>query len=327
MIKGRVSVIIPARNERYLQATIDGLLANADGDVEIIPILDGVMSTGEFQPLNADPRVSPIFKREPEGMRPAINDGGQKATGEFLMKCDGHILIGEHWDTILKADCDEDWLVVPTRHSLDAASWTPRLRYFNYSILTYPYLSSMYGSGFHAVTFPWNQNPAINAQRAHLPIDDILSAQGSLWFQHRDYFLRFPPLDHERFYFYQESQEVMGRILASGGRCVVNKQTFYCHLHKGKETQGADGRPGRGFFLDIRKKRSSEALMTEVLKTNVWPYAVPVTRTFESLIEQHWWLIAQMTDPRYAWPADWRDFETYKQRFENRRPDEIPAHT
>ncbi len=37
----RVSVIIPGRCEQYFQATIDSVLANARGDVEVIPIVDG----------------------------------------------------------------------------------------------------------------------------------------------------------------------------------------------------------------------------------------------------------------------------------------------
>jgi hypothetical protein len=41
MIKGRVSVVIPACNERFLQATVDDLLANARGDVEIYAVIDG----------------------------------------------------------------------------------------------------------------------------------------------------------------------------------------------------------------------------------------------------------------------------------------------
>ena len=42
MADDKVSVIIPARNERFLAATVRGLLDNAVGDVEIIVMLDGL---------------------------------------------------------------------------------------------------------------------------------------------------------------------------------------------------------------------------------------------------------------------------------------------
>lgn len=326
MIPGRVSVIIPARNERHLQPTIDDLLAKAAGDVELIPVLDGVLADGHFQPLREDPRVKPLRKPIAEGMRPAINDAAQLATGQYLLKCDGHVIVGEGYDAILKADCDADWLVVPTRHSIEPTTWTIKRRDYNYSILTYPFLPSMYGAGFHAVTLDQSLNKIVNASRADRPIDDILCAQGSLWFQHRAYFLRFPPLDHASLYFYQENQEVTLRVLATGGRAVINKRTAYGHWHKGKESQGADGRPGRGFYLDLRKKRTAEAVMAEWCLKG-WPAAWPhATRSFESLIEPHWWLIAQVTDGRYAWPADWRDWEKYRARFEGRPSAELPAH-
>jgi hypothetical protein len=32
----------------------------------------------------------------------------------------------------------------------------------------------------------------------------------------------------------------------TGGRCRVDKTTWYAHLHKGKDNVGADGRPGAG---------------------------------------------------------------------------------
>lgn len=327
LVRGRVSVVIPARNEAHLVKTIEGLLARAAGDVEIIPVLDGRLSDGSFQTLPTDSRIKPIYRDVPLGMRPAINDGAAAATGEFLLKADGHVILGEGYDEILKRDCDYDWVVVPTRHSIEAETWTVKPRHFNYSVLTYPFLPSMYGAGFHAVTFGWRENKDINAQRADRMIDDIIGAQGSIWFQHTAYFRSFAPLDHDGLYFYQENQEVTLRVLATGGRSVINKHTFGAHYHKGGENRGADGRPGRGFYLDVRKKRQSEASIVDWCLTG-WPASWGRTvRTFESIVEQHWWLLSQMKDPRYAWPSDWRDWDAHRARFDARTPDEIPAHT
>ena len=331
MVKGRVSVCIPSRNERHLQRTIDSLLTHAHGDIEVIAVLDG--DAWPNPPLRNDPRLIVVRHNEPRGMRPTINEAAQIASGEYYMKCDAHCIFAEGYDEALKADCGDDWLVVPTRHSLDDEIWESegeetawRPRHYNYSILTYFALPSMYGMGFHAVTLGQAQNKAVNAERAHLLVDDILGAQGSCWFQRLDYFLRFPPLDHERLYFYAESQEVMLRILAAGGRCVVNKKTAYAHWHKGATSRGTDGRVGRGFFLNVYRKRSAEAIMAEWCIKG-WPPEWPnATRSFESIIEQHWWLISQVTDPKYAWPDTWRDWEIHRRAFESRTPDQIPAH-
>ncbi len=317
-MSGKVSIIIPARNERYLTPTVQGLLANAHGDVEILVMLDG--GVPEVTPLPTDKRVR-VFRRRVDatheaGMRFCINEGAAAATGKYLLKCDAHCIFQPGYDEALKADCEENWLVVPTRHSIDATNWTMRPRGWNYHILTFPYLPSMYGEGLHAVTFGWELNKVINRERQGVLIDDLMSFQGSCWFQHKALFDRLGPLDHTNYYFYQEAQEVGLRVWMTGGRCVINKKTWYAHLHKGKEE-------GRGFYLSLARKRDSERYATDYWLNDRWPGA---TRTFYSLVEQFWPLLQRMQDPRYAWPADWTEFEKHREAFYNRTPDQIPAH-
>ena len=70
MHAGRVSVIIPSRNERYLQHTIDSLLTNSAGDVEVIVVLDG--GPWPDPPLKDDKRLVVIRHNESTGMRPSM---------------------------------------------------------------------------------------------------------------------------------------------------------------------------------------------------------------------------------------------------------------
>lgn len=317
----KVSIIIPSRNEKFLQATIDDLLAKAAGEVEILAVLDGWWPD---PPLRDDARMVVLHRGEAQGMRPAINDAAQIATGRYLMKCDAHCMFAEGYDEALKSSCDEDWLMVPTRHAVDAETWTMKPRHWNHHYLTYPYLPSQYGAGLHAVTPAWDVNKIINAQRAQFPLDDLMSFQGSCWFQHTANFLRLGPLDHENYYFYQEAQEIGLRQWMTGGKCVLNTRTWYAHYHKGNNAKHtSDGRVGRGFYLDLRKKRRSEAYSADFWVNDRHPGA---TRTFVSLVEQFWWLIEQMTDPRYAWPSDWRDFAGHRDRFEARPSEALPEH-
>ena len=329
MERGRVSIIIPSRNERHLQRTIDSLLTNAAGDVEVIAILDG--GPWPDPPLRADKRLIVVRHNDPMGMRPSINEGAQIASGEFLLKCDAHCIFAPGYDAVLKEDCDPQTLVVPIRHSLDPIVWERdgeqaalnKRKSWQYTSLTFPYAVTEYGAGIHAVTLPWDKNKRLNDERQHLLVDDLLSFQGSCWFQCRDTFLKDGPLDHGAFYFYGEAQESgLLRYWLRGRRCVVSKKTFYGHLHKGREHRGADGRQGRGFYLSLQRKRECEALITDICVNNKWPGQ---TRTFESVIEQFWWIISRM-EGRFAWPSDWRDWEKHRQVFEGRAADQIPAH-
>jgi glycosyltransferase involved in cell wall biosynthesis len=298
-----LSVIIPARNERYLQATIDDLLAKAAGEIEIIPVIDGPSVHG----LPAKhPQVRPIVHDQPAGMRPSINEAAAAARGKYLMKCDAHCIFAEGFDRELAGACEEDWLAVPTRHSIDAELWAPKLRHFNYHYLTFPWAPTQYGYGLHAKTWEWEDNKRMNAERAHLEVDDLMSFQGSCWFMHRSAFDRLlAPLDHKNYYFYQEAQEVGLKFWLSGGRVVINKRTWYAHLHKGSST-------GRGFYLSLHKKRASEAYATDYWMAGRWEKQA---RPFAWLIEHFW--------PVPGWPEDWQD-PRHKRAFYERT--EIPPH-
>lgn len=320
-MKGRVSVIIPSCNERHLQVTIDSVLAGARGDVEVFACLDAWRPD---PPLKDDPRVKVLHWPARTHMRPMENAAAEAATGEFLFKLDSHCILAPGWDASLKAHCEPGDLVVPTRHSIDEASWTLRPRDFNYSYLTWPFALSMYGYGLHAKTFGADVNRAINSERADVPVDDLMSFQGSAWFQRKADFDRLGPLDHDNYYFYQEAQETGLRVWMSGGRCRIDKTTWYAHLHKGKDNVGADGRQGRGFFLDVRRKRASEAFAADFWLNDRWPGA---TRTFVQFVERFQWLLDRVPDPREQWPADWRDFEKHRGAFLARPADQIPAHT
>ena len=325
MHPGRVSVIIPGCNERFMAATMADLLAQARGDVEILAIVDGIggePGPAQDPPLPTDPRVRVILNPTQRNMRPSTNDAVKIATGEFIMKCDAHCRFGEGWDVLLAKDCADDWVSVPTRHSLDGATWEVRPRDFNYHYLTFPYSRSMYGYGIHGKTFDWRTNKRINAERAHTPIDDLMSFQGSCWFTTKANFLRLGPLDHAHYYFYSEAIEVGMRQWISGGRVVINKRTWYAHLHKGNnDLHTVNGRSGRGFFLSLQKKRESEAYATDYWMENRMPHA---RRTFAQFMDRFAHLLPYIPEAEH-WPVDWQDAR-HRVDFLNRPESALPAH-
>jgi len=111
-----VSVIIPARNEQFLEKTINDLLAKAEGEIEIIVVLDGYWPNPG---LKDDPRVTLLHRGQSRGMRDAINSAVAIAKGEYIMKTDAHCMFGEGFDVKLVADHKPNWLVVPRRYRLD----------------------------------------------------------------------------------------------------------------------------------------------------------------------------------------------------------------
>lgn len=289
MIQGKVSIIIPSRNEAFLVPTVNDLLKNAHGDIEIIPVLDGYWPNPS---LPSDPRVKILHKGSPEGMRPAINHAARMATGEWLMKIDAHCLVGPGYDEILKADCDHDWLVIPRRWALDPIEWciqpNPKGP-IDMHYLSYPFERDNDTScGLHGT--PWRER---GKTIEHIPISDEMSSQGSCWFMHKTNWDRLGEMDIVHYgNFIQEMQELGLKMWLGGGAMKVNKKTYYAHLHKGPKTED---RPfgGRGYSLSGSNHQTGASYATWYWMTDQWKDRVHDLR----------WLIERFA-PVPGWPKD-----------------------
>jgi len=225
-IMSMVSVIIPARNEPYLQETIQDLLAKAKGEIEIKAVLDGYWPKAEE--IVEDPRVSYLHFPTPKGMRNAINSGAAVVKGEFLLKTDAHCLFSEGWDEVLKANCNYDWAVVPRRYALDVEKWQIEERNDNKYPIDYMYLSP----DLHGVV--WHEKNHDTSLKDKI-IDETMSNQGSVWFMKKTYFNWLDLMDESLYgMFWNEFQEIGLKAWLSGGRVMVNKGAFYAHWHKTK---------------------------------------------------------------------------------------------
>ena len=118
----KLSVIVPSRNELFLPQTVKDLLTKALGEIEVIVVLDGYWPDPQLP--DKDNLILP-HRGQARGMRNAINSAPSIASGKYLMKCDGHCMFAEGFDEVLKADCDDDWVVIPRRKRLDAENWCP----------------------------------------------------------------------------------------------------------------------------------------------------------------------------------------------------------
>jgi GT2 family glycosyltransferase len=230
-------------------------------------------------------------------MRPAINMGMSIARGNYVMKADDHCMFGPGYDEILSADCDDNWLAVPSRYSLDGENWRRKYGPIDYDFLTYPYnLDDQFGFGFHGKK--WHGAHGFTGgyfdrekERKHILIDDMLTFQGSCWFMTKQQFMNIGGMQFFGYMDHQEAQEMGFKVWLSGGRCVVNKKTWYAHLHKGNLH-------GRGYRLFKHRMINSQIYSAELWLNNGWEGQ---TRKLKWLIEHpSWW-------PLESWPEDWDD--------------------
>jgi len=237
-----ITIVIPARNEQFLQQTIQSLFDNAKGEIEIIAVLDGYWPE---PPLREDPRLILIHRGKPLGMRNAINSAVQIAHGEYIMKLDAHCMLDEAFDIKLLQMYEENTVVIPRRKRLDAENWC--ILEDGRIPIDYEYLSrELHGK-------PWNSRAK---ERMNIMIDVNMSFQGSCWFMSKAYFEFLELMDEETYgSFAQEAQEISFKAWLSGGKVLINKNTWYAHLHKGAKY-------GRGYPLN----KSTVSIGEEAIK-------------------------------------------------------------
>lgn len=228
-----VSVVIPARNEPYLQNTIDSLLTASEDEIEVIAVLDGYWPD---PPIQDSPHVKQIHFSESKGMRTAINAGARVAQGKYLMKCDGHCLFDKGFDEKLKADCKPDWTVIPRRYGLDANTWTKtdKLSEFQY----------IRQADLKGKDWP-DYADRVKGQQ----IVDLMTSQGSCWFMYRNHFWDLGGLDDINYgSMGKEAQEICLKTWLSDGRYVLNRNTWYAHWSK-----------DTGLYKDVKQEKRKSA--------------------------------------------------------------------
>jgi len=228
-----LSIIIPSRCDEFLQKTIDDLIAKAEGEVEVIVVLDGYWPV---TPIKQHPKVRVIhhgMQHDSKGMRTSINMGMALAKGDFVMKIDEHCIVDQGYDLKLIKDCEPNWVVIPRRYRLDIEIWgilNDGRSPVDYNYLAYPY------QRYHDQTCGLHGEEWKRADRTDVLIDDTVSCQGSCYFTSKKWwFEAIGPMDDENYGpFTHEAQEVSLKSIFSGGKTKVNKKTWYAHMHKGK---------------------------------------------------------------------------------------------
>ena len=252
-----LSVVITALNEPYLQETIDSVFDNARGEVECIAVLDGYRSD-----IHEHKDLTLIYHPEPHGQRQSINEGTKLARGKYFMKLDAHCILDKGYDLKLKEHCKPDWTVIPRRYGIKEKRWKRRnVGKIDYMRLTCP--TEQNDIGLRAVN--WHEyGKRVNGEL----IDDVMTCQGSGWFQYLDRFRQHGCLDEKHGSFGAMGCEVGCKTWLSGGKLVVNKGTWYAHWQRGRYKVTL---PGHTYVLNRSKVREAHRYAKDFWLNNKWP--------------------------------------------------------
>lgn len=290
----KVSFIIPSRNESHevtpsvtvLQRTIQDIYEKATGNFEVIVGFDGP----PYQKLPSHKNLK-IF-RSPEiiGLKAMINKLSKMATGKYIYKTDSHCMFGKGFDEILQADMEDNWVVTPRFYVLDAEKWQWQdERFYDYFYLSCPFTDKRgfrFKAGGH-----WPQK---TKEKLDILIDETPQIHGSGWFVNRKHFLNniggFPttdPLGHAQEPPYLGLKTWLGPW---GGKVMVNKKTWYAHMHKGEQRS-------RGYLMTKQQDKYSSDISVNFWMKNMW----------EQRTHDIDWFIEKFM-PMPTWPENWKEY-------------------
>lgn len=264
-----------------MNKTIEDILKNAEGEIEVLGVLDGY----ELKERVQDPRVRYIELKENIGMRGAINAGITESKGDFIMKLDAHCAVGKGFDKIMCENTKENWLTIPSRYALYEINWNR---------------DEMWPArNYHYLSFPTKKRYALDSQNWDKgnakEVDDVMTTQGSCWVVNKKYFMEHIGLMDDKNYgpFVEEAQEIGLKYWLGGGAMKVVKKTWYAHLSKRKHHYNSG--------LYTREYKRGE----DVDKRNA--YCVNHWMGDEHGLQHNFEWLVQKFSPVPTWPADWKD--------------------
>jgi glycosyltransferase involved in cell wall biosynthesis len=256
-----LSIIIPSKNEMFLNATINDILQHIEADTEVIAVLDGVWSD-----VPQHERVNVIYLSESIGQRAATNIGVKLAQGKYIIKCDAHCAFEQGFDRKMIEGFEktgDNVCFVPIMRNLWAFDWkcykcgwkryqgpTPekcpdcgtsdkiRKKMMWIGKERPQSTSYCFDSEPHFQYFTeYRKRKEVRKQAEETGITETMSLQGSFFMCTKEKYQELNICDEEFGSWGNQGIEVACKFWLSGGRVLVNHKTWYAHMFR---TQGGD---------------------------------------------------------------------------------------
>lgn len=249
-----LSVIIPARNEEFLDRTINNILDMAEIDTEVIAILDGYWPD---PPINDRDKVVLVHHTTSIGQRAATNEGARLSKSDFVMKLDAHCIVDQGFDRklaepYLNGRLGKDTTTIPKMYNLHAFDWEcdschnrtyqgPKPEKCDKCSGTEFHREMVWQPRFNRLTESWRFDKEMHFQYwdkyRHRPefnsdINDVMCSIGACFFMPRERFFEIDGLDEKHGSWGQFGVEIACKSWLSGGRHVVNRNTWFSHMFR-----------------------------------------------------------------------------------------------
>lgn len=305
-----LTILIPARQEEFLEQTIQDILTNSEAQTEIIVVLDGYLPNPALT-VN-DPRLTLIYNPEAKGQRAATNQAAKLAKGKYVMKADAHVAFDKGFDRkMLEAfkRLDDNVTMIPVMRNLHAFDWVCPEGHKSYqgksnicttcqkectkkdvcwipkpspSRFTFTFDKTMHFQYWGTLAKrPENIMGALTNDGTNDPtLRETMSIQGSCFMLTKQRYFDLDISSETDFHSWgQQGVEVACKtwLGPNGGRVIANLNTWYAHMFR---TNNFGGFPYSNpqSLVDENRERSRE-----LFQRNKWPKAI---HSFQWLLDK-----------------------------------------
>lgn len=301
-----LSILIPARNEMFINRTVEDILSNIEADTEIIVVLDGKWAE---PPIPQNDRVNVVYVPESIGQRAATNLACKLAKGKYVMKLDAHCALDKGFDRkMIEAFkvAGDNVTMVPIMRNLWAFDWKcHHCGWKKYQGPT-PEKCEQCGKGDkirrkmiwvgkerpQSVSFcfdaephfqyfnEYTKRPEYTKDLQDSGLTETMSLQGSCWMLTRQKYLELNISDENFGSWGSQGIEVAAKTWLSGGRVLVNHATWYAHMFR---TQGGDF--GFPYPISTKDQEKAKAYARDLFFNDKWDKQI---HPLSWLVEKFW---------------------------------------
>jgi hypothetical protein len=255
-----LSILIPARSEMFLKNTVEDILKNREADTEVNIALDGEWSEPR---LEQHKRVNIIYVSEAIGQRAAQNLAAKLSKARYVMKVDAHCAFDKGFDRkMLEAfkKTGDNVTMLPIMRNLWAfdwkcyrcgwkayqASWMEGTRCGGCNDSRYmkrklvwigkhnPQSTSYCFNSKPTFCYfeDWKHRPQYIKDKKEKGLTETMSIQGSCFIVTRKKYWELNICDETLGSWGHQGIEVACKTWLSGGKVLVNHNTWYAHLFR-----------------------------------------------------------------------------------------------
>ena len=256
MKKYTLSVLIPSRNEMFLARTVQDIIEHKTDETQIIVGLDGAFAD---PPIADHPDVFIVYYPESIGQRKMTNQLCKISQAKYVMKVDAHCAFDYKFDQKMFdmfKETGDNVTAVPIMRNLHAFDWVCPSGHRRYQGPSGPCKEPGCGKETTKdVVWIGKQSPQSKSycfdSEPHFqyfgnfckrpegrgPLSETMSLQGSCFMCTREKYLELDLCSEDFPSWGSQGIEVACKTWLSGGRVVVNWNTWYAHMFR---TQGGD---------------------------------------------------------------------------------------